>query len=193
MTVSNATKNRHIAALQNVIDNPKLWALLMDDETKQERILDTPYLVEMFEDAVLAHDDAEYENRLQEEESERGDDLFDGLDDAVDDEPERGNFGMRMAALRKAKTQGKGKPAKKTAKKAEPRVFEFRAKHYKAHSVCKIVRGKEKGTSANTTAFERVCPDGEVIDRVIIGSTQAEIILSIPETERVKMLKSLQR
>jgi hypothetical protein len=193
MTVSNATKNRHIAALQNVIDNPKLWALLMDDDAKQERILDTPYLVEMFEDAVLAHDDAEYENRLQEEESERGDDLFDGLDDAVDDEPERGNFGMRMAALRKAKTQGKGKPAKKTAKKAEPRVFEFRAKHYKAHSVCKIVRGKEKGTSANTTAFERVCPDGEVIDRVIIGSTQAEIILSIPETERVKMLKSLQR
>ncbi len=211
--MSKTTEAHQVAALRRVINHPAAWAKLMADEERQQAILDMPHCATILEDAIIDADNARYEKEEEEARSaaaheeylqELSADCFADLDpavtgeDAEDDEPKRGNFGMRMAALRKAKTQAKGKmpagkPAKKTTKKAEPRVFEFRAKHYKAHSVCKIVRGKEKGTSANTTAFERVCPDGEVIDRVIIGSTQAEIILSIPEAQRVKMLKSLQR
>ena len=207
-TVHADTQALHVAALTKIVADDAAFDRLMADDSKVDEIYESkPYLVRILENAITARDDAKFEIEeahaaaCKARESQAAyaaeEDFLSGFL-PEDDEPERGNFGMRMAAIRKAKNAGKGKkpaakPAKKRVEQSESKAFTFRAKHYKAHSVCKIVRGKEKGTSSNTTAFERITAEGDVFDRVIVGSTQAEIILSIPEVERVKMLASLQR
>lgn len=177
--VHQDTQALHIAALSKIIANDEAFGRLIADNDKIDEIYASkPYLVGMLEDALTKRDEQRFHEEEQEEDFLSG---FvpqdDDSDDDSDDEPERGNFGLRMAKLRKDRAEGKAeaKPTKTRKPKAE-KTYTHRVKNYKSGTVGNIVRGKEKRPSVHTTAFERLSDSGEVIDRVMLGTTQAEVV-----------------
>lgn len=168
MTTSNIdVKNMHIAAIQAIIDDSEAFERVLNDEKLCDEIYERPYLVELWENAVTVYDDAKFIETEQEESETK----TDGFLAAFTSQPKTENFGQRMAKARKAK-----KPAKRKTKKAEPVSYEYRVKHYKSGTAGNIVRGKEKRPSANTVAFERLNDKGEVVERVMMGTTQAKVV-----------------
>jgi hypothetical protein len=110
-------QNLHIAVLQAIIDDSEAFERLTKDEQSVSDIYERPYLVEMFENAVTAYDNAKFIETEQEEfeaKSETTDDGFLAAFAPVNREP---NFGQKMAQLRKQK--GRSKSAKTEVRKAE--------------------------------------------------------------------------
>ena len=172
------TEENQVAALRRVINHPDAWAKLMDDEDRQQAILDMPHCTDILEDAIIAHDNERFmgEEEIYVNESEDAD-CFADLDPG-EEEPARGNFGMRMAKIRKAKRKATPKTTKKrkaTPKKKSP-VFTYRVKTYKTKTVGNVCDGvPRKAKSLHTIAYEELA-DGKVWNRVMVGTTQDRVI-----------------
>lgn len=162
-------ETKQIEALRRVINHPGAWAKLMADDERQAAIMDMPHLVDMFEDAIIASDNAEAEKAEAEEEA----DLFADLDPG-EEEPVRGNFGMRMAAAKKKKAAVKRKKTK-AAKKAEGE-YTYQIVNYKTKTVGNVCNGiPRKAVSAHTIAYEELL-DGKLYNRVMLGSNQSRVV-----------------
>lgn len=184
--------SKELQALQTILADDTRRASLLANEELCNSILLNPELAATLEQAIIDDDVEQSENATDDASG-----ILAGLAgiqpavDATDATDAKAAKAAKAAAFKARMAAGKARKAKAAAKPKQqpesPTVFSYRVTHHKSGSVGAVVRGKHKNPSSNTTAVERVDDAGNVVDRFMLGTTQAAIISQLPPAELAKL------